>query len=72
MIGDKRTYTLSEKVWRRSCGLTMWRGSIFLDHGRTMQIVEVGQRYKYRNQWLIDIEAEEVEKNKKGSTVWGR
>lgn len=63
MTGVKRAYTLSEKSWRRSVGQGMWIGSCFGDHGRTMQIVKIGRRYKDGNQWVLDIEAEECEKN---------
>jgi hypothetical protein len=64
MVGDKRTYALSEKSFRRQVGSGMWVGSVFGDHGRTMKVIKVGQRYKDGTQWLIDIEAVEIEKDK--------
>ena len=64
MVGDKRTYALSEKSFRRQVGSGMWVGSVFQDHGRTMNVIKVGQRYKDGTQWLIDIEAVEIEKDK--------
>jgi len=39
----------------------MWVGSVFQDHGRAMKVIKVGQRYKDGTEWLIDIEAVEIE-----------
>jgi hypothetical protein len=64
MIGDKKTYTLSEKSFRKQAGRGMWVDSVFGDHGRTMRVTKVGQRYKDGAEWLIDVEAVEIEKNK--------
>jgi hypothetical protein len=64
MIGDKRTYALSEKSFTRQAGRGMWVGSLFQDHGRAMKVIKVGQRYKDGTEWLIDLEAVEIEKNK--------
>ena len=64
MIGDQRTYTLGEKSFRRQVAQGTWIGSIFGDHGRTMEIVKIGQRYKDGTQWVIDVETIEIEKHK--------
>lgn len=62
MIGDKRTYRLSEKSFKKGAGKETWVGSVFEDHGRTMEVVKIGQRYKDGKRWLIDLEAVEIEK----------
>jgi hypothetical protein len=62
MIGDKRKYTLSEKSFRKQIAKG-WIGTVFGDHGRIMETVNIGQRYKDGNQWVIDVEAVEIVKN---------
>jgi hypothetical protein len=64
MIGDKRTYTLGEKSFRRQIAQGTWVGSVFGDHGRTMEITQIGPRYKDGHQWVIEVVAVEIEKNK--------
>ena len=64
MIRDKRTYTVSEELLRKQVRDGMWIGSVFGDHGRTMEVVKIGPRYKPSNAtwWVIDVEAVETEK----------
>jgi hypothetical protein len=61
MTGEKRTYTLSEKSFRKQAGRGMWVDSVFQDHGRTMRVTKIGQRYKDGAEWLINVEAVEIE-----------
>jgi hypothetical protein len=60
VIGDKKTYVVPEKNWLRSVATGQWIGSTFKDHGKTMQIEEVGHVYTGGKERLVDIEAIEI------------
>ena len=56
----QRTYTVSERSFLRQAGKGFWIGSTFMDHGRNMKIVAVGQVRKDGKERLIDVTAEEI------------
>ncbi len=60
MIGDRKIFTVIEKDWLRSAAAGQGTGTTFKDHGKTMQIEEVGPAYETDKDRLVDIEAVEI------------
>lgn len=66
MLGDKRTYTVTEKSWQRQVGHGAWVGTVFYDGELKMKMVKIGVAYRsYRGDMMIDIEAEEIGRDKR-------
>jgi hypothetical protein len=60
MQAEKKTYTVPEKNFLRQAARGWWIGGTFMDHGKKMRIVAIGQVRKDGKERLIDVTAEEI------------
>jgi hypothetical protein len=53
----EKTFTVTEKSFLRQAGRGFWVGGEFMDHGRKMKIVAIGEVRVDGNERLIDVTA---------------
>ena len=65
MVVKTKTHTTLEERFVESVARGFWIGPEIIDDCRLMVITTIGKAYMKQNQWVIDFEATEIERDAK-------